>query len=123
MQILLVDDNLINHKVAEKLIEKLGIQVDKAYDGLEAIQKAGSKEYDLILMDMQMPVLDGIHATKDILKQQHKKKPVIVAMTANAFQDDIDLCMKVGMLDFLPKPIIREDLYAIIEKVSKSRFG
>ncbi len=120
--VLLVDDNLINQKIAEKLISKVGIQIDKAYNGLEAVEMARTKEYDLILMDMQMPVMDGITATKEILKHYRKKMPKVVAMTANAFQEDIDLCKEVGMKDFLSKPIDSAKLYSILERVSESNF-
>jgi signal transduction histidine kinase/CheY-like chemotaxis protein len=120
IRILVVDDNLINQKLALKLISKLGLKVDQALNGLEAVEKAKSFQYDLIFMDMQMPIMDGISATKEILDFNLNNKPYIVAMTANAFQEDMEICQKVGMKDFLSKPIIPDKLYSIIETVSKS---
>jgi signal transduction histidine kinase/CheY-like chemotaxis protein len=120
IRILVVDDNLINQKLALKLISKLGLKVDQALNGLEAVEKAKSFQYDLIFMDMQMPIMDGISATKEILDFNLNKKPYIVAMTANAFQEDMEICQKVGMKDFLSKPIIPDKLYSIIETVSNS---
>jgi signal transduction histidine kinase/CheY-like chemotaxis protein len=120
LKILVVDDNLINQKLALKLISKLRLKVDQALNGLEAVEKAKSNRYDLIFMDMQMPIMDGISATKEILDFNLNKKPYIVAMTANAFQEDMEICQKVGMKDFLSKPIIPDKLYSIIEIVSKS---
>jgi signal transduction histidine kinase/CheY-like chemotaxis protein len=120
IRILVVDDNLINQKLALKLISKLGLKVDQALNGLEAVEKAKSFQYDLIFMDMQMPIMDGISATKEILDFNLNNKPYIVAMTANAFQEDMEICQKVGMKDFLSKPIIPDKLYSIIETVSNS---
>jgi signal transduction histidine kinase/CheY-like chemotaxis protein len=120
LKILVVDDNLINQKLALKLISKLRLKVDQALNGLEAVEKAKSNRYDLIFMDMQMPIMDGISATKEILDFNLNKKPYIVAMTANAFQEDMEICQKVGMKDFLSKPIIPDKLYSIIEIVSNS---
>ncbi len=103
-----------------KLISKLRLKVDQALNGLEAVEKAKANRYDLIFMDMQMPIMDGISATKEILDFNLNKKPYIVAMTANAFQEDMEICQKVGMKDFLSKPIIPDKLYSIIEIVSNS---
>jgi len=120
LKILVVDDNPINQKLASKLLEKINLSVEQAYDGLEAVEKVKRDTYDLIFMDMQMPVMDGITATNEIQKLNPNPFPRIVAMTANAFQEDIELCKGIGMFDFLPKPIDRDKLYAILENISKS---
>ncbi|MDZ4724903.1 MAG: ATP-binding protein [Leptospira sp.] len=118
LRILVVDDNLINQKLAVKLISRMGIKVDQAFQGQEAIDKVKTSTYDIIFMDMQMPLVDGITATKEIFKLNLIRPPKIVAMTANAFPEDIELCLRAGMSDFLSKPLDRDKLYAIMESVS-----
>lgn len=117
--ILLVEDNLTNQKVATILLEQLGCQVDIANNGQEAIEKTVVQTYDLILMDMQMPVLDGLQATQQIRYQQQLAKiprTIIIAMTANASQQDFDNCIAAGMDDFLTKPISRLQMAKILGK-------
>ena len=96
----------------------MGIKVDQAFQGQEAIDKVKTSTYDIIFMDMQMPLVDGITATKEIFKLNLIRPPKIVAMTANAFPEDIELCLRAGMSDFLSKPLDRDKLYAIMESVS-----
>ena len=117
-KVLLVDDNLINQKVAIRMLSKLGYEVDIAGNGLEAISALGMAPYDLIFMDMQMPEMDGITATIEIrkLEKAGRKQPVIVAMTANAMQEDRERCLAAGMDDYLAKPFHKHELSNIVEK-------
>ncbi|MBI9039269.1 MAG: response regulator [Bacteroidales bacterium] len=115
-RILLVEDNVINQKVATSLIKKTGINVDVAGDGIEAIEAIKQHEYSLVLMDVQMPKMDGLLATKEIRKNLEKIKLPIIAMTANAMKGDKEECFKVGMNDYLAKPVKPEGLFDILGK-------
>ena len=116
-QILLVEDNKINQKLAMVLLGKLGYQVDLAENGLEAINSTKSKRYDLILMDMQMPEMGGVDATRHIrLLDEYNAHVPIVALTANAMNSDNEDCIEAGMNDFLTKPINRDRLIRCLEK-------
>ncbi len=108
--ILLVDDNGINQKVARDILKKAGCTIDIASNGLEAIEKVKKNTYDLILMDIQMPVMDGIEATTEIKKLKLKKLPPIVAMTAYSMKEDKARFINAGMDDYLSKPIRSESL-------------
>jgi signal transduction histidine kinase/CheY-like chemotaxis protein len=116
-QILVVEDNLINQEVAAGLLASFGHQVDVAGDGREALTMIELKDYDLVLMDMQMPVLDGLAATRRIraLKGRNHRVP-IVAMTANAMESDHQLCLEAGMDDYLSKPFNRRRLKAVLDR-------
>ena len=107
-RILLVEDNEVNRKVATRLLAKLQVQVDIAVNGLEAVQKATETAYDLILMDCQMPEMDGYEATRT-LRQQGVQTPII-ALTANALEGDREKCIACGMNDYLSKPIQADKL-------------
>lgn len=112
--ILLVEDNPINQKLALALLNRKGYATDLAENGEEALLKTGTQHYALILMDMQMPVLDGIEATRRIREQeaeQGRARTPIIAMTANAMQGDRERCLAAGMDDYLPKPINALQLY------------
>ena len=113
-KILLVEDNLVNQKVALKLLEKFGLQADLAENGQQAIDHVSQKNYDLILMDCQMPVMDGYTATR-ILRSQQLKTP-IVAMTANASAEDRSECIACGMNDFIAKPYQLHELSALLQR-------
>ncbi|MCW2278686.1 response regulator [Heliophilum fasciatum] len=109
--VLLVEDNEINQEVAMGILEEAAINVDVAVNGQEALRMLDKKRYDLVLMDMQMPVMDGITATKEIRKQARFKDLPIIAMTANAIQGDRERCLQAGMNDYVSKPIDPEKLW------------
>ena len=114
--ILLVEDNKVNQTVARKLLEKQGCVVTIANDGVEALDKLHNGDFDLILMDCQMPIMDGFEATRKI-RQSGNDIPII-ALTANAQNSDRDACLEAGMNDFLSKPFDPRRLYELI-----SRYG
>jgi two-component system, sensor histidine kinase len=114
LRLLLVEDNKINRKVAIKLLEKVSIKPDIATDGLEALKLVESNSYDVILMDMQMPNMDGLTATQHIREMTKIHQPFIVALTANAFNENKQACKEAGMNDFLSKPIESQKLFDIL---------
>lgn len=115
-RILLVEDNRVNQKLAQMMLRKLGYTCDVAANGIEALDALAIKSYSLIFMDMQMPEMDGVTATKKILEIYGEKRPSIVAMTANAFQEDKDKCFDAGMDDFTSKPIQLSELKKVVIK-------
>jgi PAS domain S-box-containing protein len=116
LRILLAEDNLINQKVAVRMLERLGYKADIASNGLEAIQALSRQPYDLVLMDIQMPELDGIQATQRIRQEWlPSQQPRIVAMTANAMADDREICLASGMDDYMSKPVKVEELTRILQ--------
>jgi PAS domain S-box-containing protein len=114
--VLLVDDNLINQKVAEKLLMRLGCNADIASNGYEAIELATTRTYDLIFMDIQMPEMDGVTATNEIKKILGKGCPPIIAMTAYSMKDDADKFLGQGLDDYVSKPIKANFLHQVIQK-------
>jgi len=118
-RILLVEDNEVNQEVALALLEEWGLKADVASDGMEALQALGQKDYDLVLMDVQMPKLDGIQATVALRNPgsgvRNPRVPV-VAMTAHAMQEDRQRCLEAGMDDYLAKPIDPEALRAVVAR-------
>ncbi len=116
---LLVEDIEVNRKVASMMLKKLGLQVDTAKDGIEALEMANGRDYDLILMDCQMPVMDGYEATGKIREHEEraqKRRTPIVALTANAMAEDRKRCLDAGMDDFISKPFDRADLAEIVTR-------
>jgi PAS domain S-box-containing protein len=111
-RILLVEDNLINQEVAKELLEEVGCQVDLAENGIQAIELAKSHAYDLILMDLQMPVMDGVAATQSIRANETDRRVPIIAMTANVFEEDRRRCVEVGMDDHVGKPFDPQTLFS-----------
>lgn len=116
-QVLLVEDNVTNQKVAQLMLRRCGVTVDIANHGQEALDKMLEKKYDLILMDCQMPVMDGFEATQKIREReaQQGNPSVIVAMTANVMMGDREKCSAAGMDDYLPKPVEFEKLVECLE--------
>jgi two-component system sensor histidine kinase/response regulator len=104
-RVLLVEDNALNQQVATELLEDAGFVVDVAVDGQQALDRVQAQRYDIVLMDMQMPVMDGTTATRHIRRDTAYRDLPIVAMTANAMQADRDLCLAAGMNGFVTKPI------------------
>jgi hypothetical protein len=122
VRILLAEDDPINREVALSLLQELPFVVDWAEDGLQAVDLASRNRYDLILMDLQMPQLGGVEATKRIRCLPDHARTPILAMTANAFKEDEEQCLLAGMNGFLAKPVPPEELYARLLHVLKQRF-
>jgi len=113
-RILLVEDNDINQQVARELLQDIGLVVDVADNGQIALELVQKGAYDLVFMDMQMPVMDGVVATREIRKMARLDRMPIVAMTANAMEQDRRRCMEAGMNDYLAKPIDPQELGAML---------
>lgn len=117
LKILIAEDNIINQKIASRILEQMGYNADIAGDGLEVLECLNRQHYDLVLMDVQMPELDGIQTTGRILeKWLPAERPKIIAMTANATQGDMEKCLYAGMDDFISKPILSDELKCMLEK-------
>lgn len=116
LQLLLAEDNPFNQAVATAILNKLGYQFDMAENGEQALQMLEQKPYDVILMDVQMPEMDGLEATRIIRKNITWQQPVIIAMTANAMQEDKEECLQAGMNDYLSKPVNPDDLAQVLKK-------
>ena len=124
LRVLLTDDNVINQKVASRLLQQMGYKADVASNGLEAIRALEKQPYDILFMDVQMPELDGLETTRRIRQRQQETPPpahfdkpiVIIAMTANAMQGDREKCVAAGMNDYIPKPVRPEAFQAAIER-------
>ncbi|BAL96272.1 PAS domain S-box protein [Rubrivivax gelatinosus] len=117
-RVLLAEDNDINVDVARSLLEEVGLQVEVAANGAEAVACVAARgaDYGLVLMDLQMPVMDGIAATRAIRASGEHASLPIVAMTANAFDEDRAACLAAGMDDFLAKPVVPEELFATVAR-------
>ena len=116
LKILLVEDNDINAKFIQKILKNKELSCDTAKDGKEALDAYEAREYDLIFMDCQMPVMDGYDATRTIREIENKKHIPIIAMTANAMKGDKEKCIEAGMDDYLSKPVKVEDLDKVLTK-------
>ena len=125
LRILLAEDNAVNQKLALRLLSQMGYRADLAANGLEAIQAVERQRYDVILMDVQMPEMDGLEATRQIIIRLPEKKdrPRIVAMTANAMQGDREICLEAGMDDYVSKPIRVEELVAALNRSTARHYG
>ena len=120
IRILLAEDNLVNQKVGLKLLKKLGYKGDVAANGLEAIEALKRQPYDLVLMDVHMPEMDGVEATRRIHQVWGANRPVIIAMTANAMQGDREKYLADGMDGYVSKPVRLADLSEAIEEAVRS---
>jgi CheY-like chemotaxis protein len=115
LRILVVEDNVVNQKVALGMLARLGCRADVAANGLEALEAVHRQPYDVVLMDVQMPLMDGLEATREIRTQLPAEgQPHIVALTANALAEDRDSCLSAGMDDYLSKPLRAAQLVAVL---------
>jgi CheY-like chemotaxis protein len=115
LRILLAEDNFVNQRVANLILKRAGFIVDTANHGREALKAHSSSPYEVILMDCQMPEMDGFEATGRI-RQLNQRQPVIVAVTAHALVGDRERCLAAGMDDYLSKPFTAEQLITIVRK-------
>lgn len=115
-RILLVEDNPVNQLVAKGMLAKLGCQVELATQGVEALARLEEQAFDLVLMDCNMPVMDGYEATRHIRERGRWPGLPIVALTANAMPEERERCRAAGMDDYLAKPFRREDLLAVVDR-------
>jgi len=117
LRILVADDNIVNQKVAQRLLERWGYRPDLAQDGVEVLDAVRHRSYDLVLLDVQMPVMDGIEAAERIRREvPAAHRPYLAALTAGAFKRDRDRCIEAGMDTFLSKPLDIGELRAVLEK-------
>jgi PAS domain S-box-containing protein len=117
LEVLLAEDNAVNQKVALRFLERLGYRADAVANGLEAITTLERRHYDLVLMDLQMPEMDGLEATRQIrARLPAARQPKIIALTANAMQGDRELCMAAGMDDHISKPVKMQEIAAAIRR-------
>ncbi len=119
LRILLAEDNATNQKLALRILERMGYRADVVANGLEAVDALKRQSYDVVLMDVQMPEMDGLEATRHVRRELPDwRQPRVIAMTANAMQGDREMCLAAGMDDYVSKPIRIEEL---VEALSKSR--
>ncbi len=134
LHLLLVDDNIINQKVALRIFEQMGYRIDIASDGLEAVEAVERQRYDVVFMDVQMPEVNGLEATQRIRAREQelaarsdfRPPTIIIAMTASAMIGDREKCLQAGMDDYLSKPVLPEAVQAAVERwgpVARSRAG
>jgi CheY-like chemotaxis protein len=120
LRILLAEDNVVNQKLAMRLLQQMGYRADLAVDGIDAIACIERQRYDVVLMDLQMPQMDGLEATRRIIQRwPNGERPRIIAMTANAMQGDREACLAAGMDDYVTKPIRMERLVDALEAATE----
>lgn len=124
LRILLAEDNVVNQKVALLLLKRLGHQADIAYNGLEVLEALRQQDYDIVLMDVQMPEMDGLTATRQIRQEwTDTNRPWIIAVTANAMQGDREMCLQAGMNDYISKPVRLAVLDETLQRYHNQRLG
>jgi PAS domain S-box-containing protein len=121
LHILLAEDVLVNQKFAVHALERMGYRVDVVANGQEAFDAVMRQSYDLVLMDVQMPLMDGLEATRQI-RRRNIPQPQIIAMTANAMQGDREICLEAGMDDYISKPVYLQELRAALERAGGRMF-
>jgi CheY-like chemotaxis protein len=121
LRILLAEDNPVNQKLALRLLHQLGYEADVAADGLQALAMLDDSDHDVVLMDVQMPELDGLEATRRIRRQWPDRSLRVVAMTANAMAGDREACLAAGMDDYIAKPIRPAELRSALERTAPAR--
>jgi len=122
-RILMAEDNAINQRVGQLILQRAGFEIDLVGDGSEAVEAHRQRAYDLILMDCQMPTMDGFEASRLIRKLDEQPQPVIIAVTANALVGERERCLLAGMDDYLSKPFQAEQLVAVVRKWADRRPG
>jgi len=122
LRILLAEDNAVNQKLALRILQQMGYRADLASNGLEALESVARQTYDVVLMDVQMPEMDGLEATRRIVANG-SQRPRIVAMTANAMQGDREMCLAAGMDDYVTKPIRVDQLVEALNNVAARDVG
>jgi CheY-like chemotaxis protein len=123
LSILLAEDNAVNQMVALRMLERLGCRADVAANGLEVCRAMETEHYDVVLMDVQMPEMDGLEATRKIRGMPGISQPYIIAMTAHAMKGDKEECLKAGMDDYVSKPVRIEQLQAALQNSRKEKRG
>jgi CheY-like chemotaxis protein len=126
LRILLAEDNLVNQKVAGRTLERMGYRADVAANGLEVLEVLKRQTYDVVFMDVHMPEMDGLEATRQICHNwAPAERPWIIAMTASAMQGDREKCLDAGMDDYVSKPVRIEELQAALQRAAeiKKRLG
>jgi len=123
LNVLVAEDNAVNQKVALRFLERMGYHADAVGNGLEAVNAFKTRNYDLVLMDLQMPEMDGLEASRRIRRDlPSERQPKIIALTANAMQGDREICLDAGMDDYIPKPVKMHEIVAAIRRqFSKSK--
>ncbi len=124
LRVLLAEDNLVNQKVAVRMLERLGYRADVAGNGLEVLEAMERQTYDVVFMDVQMPEMDGLEATR-LLRQQTPadRQPYVIAMTANALDGDREECLSAGMNDYISKPVRVDELIQALERLKAARLS
>ena len=117
LRVLVAEDNPVNQQVAQGLLSKLGIEAELAENGREALRKIATQRFDVVLMDVQMPEVDGLEATR-LIRDADLPQPHIIVMTANVMSEDRDRCLEGGMDDFIVKPVRLEGLVDVLERAA-----
>jgi signal transduction histidine kinase/DNA-binding response OmpR family regulator len=119
LRVLVAEDNVVNQRVVMAMLTHFGYRPDLVSNGLEAVEAVRRVAYDVVFMDLQMPELDGIDATQQIIAEQQRARPRIVALTANAYEEDREACLAAGMDDYVSKPLKKETLEAALLRVHR----
>ena len=122
LKILIAEDNIVNQKVATQTLQRLGYRADVVSNGREALEAVARQHYDVVLMDMQMPVMDGLESSRQICQRwQPDRRPRLIALTANAMRGDRDACLEAGMDDYISKPIRLDELTEALQRSAPRR--